>query len=200
MDFILATGNPGKAREVLAFFGSGHTVRTLADIGYFEEIVEDGQTFEDNATIKAKEVHNWYKGSYDYILADDSGLIVDAMDGGPGVQTATWMGTDIGYEEKTSKMLELLADVPMDKRTARFVSVIVAINPAGKLQTVKGILEGAISSSKAGLEGFGYDPIFYVPELGKNLAELELAEKNKISHRAKAMKLICDKLGVKFNG
>ena len=194
MKFILATTNQGKAKEILAFLGSKHEVKTLTDIGFSDEIIEDGKTFEANALIKAKAIHSWLKADYDYILADDSGLEVDALNGEPGVDTANWMGTDTPYEYKTSKMLELLEGNPL--RTARFVSVVAAISSKGKVHTVRGTLEGEISHKKAGQGGFGYDPIFYVSKLKKKLAELEVSEKNKISHRAKAMKLICKELGV----
>lgn len=212
MKFILATTNQGKAKEILAFFGFQHEVKTLTDIGFSNKIVEDGKTFEENALIKARAIHNWLKTdkksasptlsvanliNYDYILADDSGLEVDALNGEPGVNTADWMGTDTPYEYKTSKMLELLKDEPL--RSARFVSVIVAISQSGEVHTVRSTLEGSISLEKAGQGGFGYDPIFFVPQLGKNLAELEVKEKNKISHRAKSLKLICEKMGVKLN-
>ena len=196
MKFILATTNQGKAKEILAFLGRGYEVKTLTDIGFSDEIIEDGLTFEDNALIKAKAIHNWLKADYDYILADDSGLEVDALGGEPGVNTANWMG-DTSYEYKTSKMLELLENEPL--RAARFVSVIVAISSNGEVHTVRGTLEGSISHKKAGQGGFGYDPIFYVPELDKNLAELEVHEKNQISHRATAMKLICKELGVNLH-
>ena len=194
MNFILATTNQGKAKEILAFLGFGHKVKTLTDIGFTDEIIEDGKTFEENALIKAKVIHNWLKLDYDYILADDSGLEVDALEGEPGVNTANWMGANTSYEYKTSKMLELLENEP--QRTARFVSVIVAISHSGKTHIVRSTLEGQISHEKAGQGGFGYDPIFFIPELGKNLAELDVHEKNKISHRAKAMKLICKEIGV----
>ena len=197
MQFVLATSNQGKAKEILAFLGSDHKVKTLTDIGFSDEIIEDGKTFEENALIKAKAIHNWLNDDYDYILADDSGLEVDALGGEPGVNTAHWMGTNTSYEYKTSKMLKLLEDEPL--RAARFVCIIVAISPDGAVHTARSTLEGSISFEKAGQSGFGYDPIFYVSELRKNLAELDVNEKNKISHRAKAMRLICEELGVNLH-
>lgn len=198
MDFVLATTNQGKAKEINALFGEDHIVRTLADVGFTDEIVEDGETFIDNAIIKTKAVHKWLGGRY-YVLADDSGLIIDALDGRPGVQTAYWLGTEITYAEKNLKTLEMLVDVPDAKRTARFVCVIAYANLNGEIQTFEGTLEGRIAFEVAGANGFGYDPIFYVPEHGCTLAELSAEEKNCISHRSQALRQMASAIGAKLS-
>ena len=195
MDFILASSNQGKVKEILDLFGEAHRVQTLKDIGYTDEIIEDGKTFEENALIKAKAIYNWVPGGR-VIIADDSGLEIDALDGKPGVYSARWLGADTPYDIKNLQVLEMLDAVPEDKRGARFVSAIACILPDGEVKTARGTLEGRIASEARGHGGFGYDPIFYVPELGKNLAELSREEKNRISHRAKALTRIRDLLEV----
>ena len=128
------------------------------------------------------------------VLADDSGLEIDYLDGKPGVQSARFMGHDTPYSIKNKKILEMLEGVPEEKRTARFVSVIAAAFPDGRTVTARGTIEGIIGYEIKGENGFGYDPIFYIPELGKYSAELSLEEKNKISHRGKALRLMKQKL------
>ena len=128
------------------------------------------------------------------VLADDSGLEIDYLGGDPGVHSARFMGYDTPYEEKNAKILQMLEGVPEEKRTARFVSVIAAAFPDGRTVTVRGTVEGIIGYEQKGTNGFGYDPIFYIPELGKYSAELSLEEKNKISHRGKALRLMKEKL------
>lgn len=196
MDFILATGNSGKAQEIQALFGAGHTVRTMKELGFTGEIVEDGQTFEENATKKAQAIYDWISVDYDYILADDSGIEIDALDGNPGVDTAKWFGEDLPYEQKVKLALEVLANVPDIERTARFICVIACLSRDGQLITSRGVLEGRLAHEAAGLSGFGYDPIFIVPQLGQALAELDRNEKNRISHRAQAIKKMGKMLGV----
>ena len=195
MDFILATTNQGKVNEILNLLGKGHTVKTLADIDFKEEIIEDGSTFEENAMIKAKAVWSRMSPSaYDYIITDDSGLMIDSLDGKPGVHSARWLGVDTLYDVKNRQVLELLKDIPQEKRTARFVCVIACADASGRIITAKGTLEGRISFESAGDNGFGYDPIFFVPDKNRTLAQLSKAEKNLISHRASALKALCSML------
>lgn len=188
MDFILATTNRGKAIEVLELLGVQHTVRTLADVGFCEEIAEYGVTFAENAAIKAKAVREVVTSGFDYILADDSGLVIDALDGKPGVYSARWLGTDTPYDVKNQMVIEMLKDVPEVKRTARFVCAMACINIENQMLSAEGVLEGRIATEPAGNNGFGYDPIFYLPGKGCTLAQLGLEEKNCISHRSLAFR------------
>jgi len=200
MNFILATTNQGKAREVNSLFGKSYLVKTLADIGFNDEIVEDGATFAENAVIKANTIHNHLSRTHLnenlYVLADDSGLVIDALNGEPGVHSARWLGVDTPYNIKNNKVIEMLADVPEQKRTARFVCAIACAHPDGQIQTVEGVLEGRIAFKAAGDNGFGYDPIFFVPNQNCTLAQLNTEEKNRISHRAQALQQLCCLLGV----
>jgi len=196
LNFILATTNAGKANEIEAMFGAGHTVRTLSDVGYTDEIIEDGETFAENAMLKARAIERFLpSGSYDYILADDSGIMIDALGGKPGVHTKDWLGTDVPFQEKCLQALEILADVPHDERTARFVCAIACVG-GGKVYEAEGFLEGHIGREPKGRGGFGYDPIFIVPSENRALAELSRDEKNKISHRSKAIRKIAELVGV----
>ena len=214
MNFILATTNQGKAVEIKALFGADCTIQTLTDIGFTDEIIESGKTFKENAIIKAKAIHGWInqkgvKGTgplagpgaepHGLILADDSGLIIDALDGKPGVYSARWLGVETPYDVKNRKTLEILINIPEEKRTARFVSVVACAWPDGRIETVEGILEGLIAFKPAGEDGFGYDPIFFVPEEGRTLAQLSREEKNRISHRGQALRKMARLLGVNLN-
>ena len=194
MDFIVATTNSGKAKEFLSLLGDGHTVRTLADIGFTDEIVEYGKTFAENAAIKALAVHKTVNISYDYIIADDSGLVIDALSGKPGVYSARWLGADTPYLRKNEIIIDMLKDIPADKRTARFICAMAAIDRIGQTEEAECSLEGFIADKPAGTGGFGYDPIFYLSEKNCTLAELSLEEKNRISHRYLAIKSLYKKL------
>ncbi len=193
MEIIFATKNKGKAKEISEMLkGTEFTVLTMEEVGIDIDVCEDGSTFEENATKKAVEIMRLCKKP---VIADDSGLVVDALDGKPGIHSARFMGADTPYTEKNKKMLELLADVKQENRTARFVSVVVAALPTGEILTTRGTLEGFIATAQSGTNGFGYDPIFYVPEYNCTLAELDLKEKNKISHRGKAFEQMRTELG-----
>jgi XTP/dITP diphosphohydrolase len=159
----------------------------MKEAGIDVDIVEDGKTFEENATIKATAIS---KLAGCLVLADDSGLEVDAMDKAPGIYSARWEGEDTPYSIKNQKIIDNLKDVPEEKRTARFVCAIAAAFPDGRVVTRRGTIEGLIAHKPAGENGFGYDPIFYVPEFKKTTAELSPEEKNKVSHRGKALELI----------
>lgn len=189
---IFATGNEGKMKEIRSILGdTGMEILSMKEAGIDLDIEENGTTFEENAIIKAKAIHEKTGG---VVLADDSGLEIDYLDKAPGVYSARYMGEDTPYEVKNSKILELLEGVPKEKRTARFVCVIAAVLPDGKVITKRGTVEGIIGYSIEGENGFGYDPIFYLPEYNCTTAQLSMEEKNKLSHRGKALRMIKEEL------
>lgn len=189
---IFATGNEGKMKEIRMILGDlNYEILSLKEAGIQADIVEDGTTFEENAIIKARAIS---ERSGCLVLADDSGLEVDYMDRMPGIFSARWMGEDTSYDVKNRAILEKLAGVPEDQRTARFVCAIAAAFPDGRVVTKRAAIEGIIGYEIKGENGFGYDPIFYVPEYGKTTAELSPEEKNAISHRGKALRLMREEL------
>lgn len=189
---IFATGNENKVKEIrIILEDCGYEILSLKDAGIDIEIEENGSTFEENAIIKASEISH-ITGCL--VLADDSGLEVDYLDKEPGIYSARYEGVDTPYSIKNQKILDRLSGVANDKRSARFVCAIAAAFPDGRVITKIGTIEGRISYAPAGENGFGYDPIFYVPELKKTTAELTPAEKNEISHRGKALRLIKEEL------
>ena len=194
MDFVLATTNQGKVMELQALLGINHNVRTMADVGFTDEIFEYGETFEENALIKVNAVCG--RVSADYILADDSGIEIDALGGKPGVQSARWLGVNTPYTEKNRQVLEMLVNVTEENRTARFVSIIACAGPNRQILTAKGLLEGRIAFEPMGAAGFGYDPIFFIESQNRTLAQLNREEKNLISHRAMALRNIFNMLGI----
>ena len=182
---IFATGNEGKMKEVrMIMEGSGYQVVSLKEEGLSPNIVEDGTTFEENAVIKARAVMEL---TGQIAMADDSGLEVDYLDKAPGIYSARFMGEDTPYDIKNQYIIDKLSGVPEEKRTARFVCAIACAFPDGRVLTTRGTIEGIIGYEIAGSNGFGYDPIFYVPEYGKTTAELTPEQKNQVSHRAKAL-------------
>ena len=182
---VLATGNPHKAQEIQeSLKGMGIQILTLKDFPDAPEVEEDGETCQDNAIKKAKAIAG-HTGHW--ALADDTGLEVAALDGRPGVYAARYAGEDATYEDNCKKMLQELQGIPADQRGAKFITVIALVDPKGNTQVVEGMLEGTITTSFRGTQGFGYDPVFYVPAKGKTLAEMSLQEKNQISHRALAL-------------
>lgn len=189
---ILATGNENKVREIRQIMeGCGIEIISMKEAGVFEDITEDGTTFEENAVIKAKTIAA--KAGM-LTLADDSGLEIDFLDKAPGIYSARFMGENTPYSEKNSAILDKLSGVPDEKRTARFVCAVAAVWPDGKYETVRATLEGIIAHKAAGENGFGYDPIFFLPEKGCTSAELSPEEKNAISHRGKAFRMMREKL------
>lgn len=189
---IFATGNEGKMKEVREILKDLDVqVLSMKEAGIQVDIVEDGTTFEENAIIKAKAV---CRASGEIALADDSGLVIDYLNGEPGVYSARYMGEDTSYHIKNANLIERLQGVPDEQRTARFVCVIAAAFPDGTVKTVCGAMEGRIGYEETGENGFGYDPIFYLPEYGCTSAQLSMEEKNKISHRGKALRAIKDEL------
>lgn len=185
---VFATSNEGKMREIREILKSlGAEILSIKEAGVHVDIVEDGDTFEANAVIKAKAV--WEKTG-GIVLADDSGLEIDWLNGEPGVYSARYMGENTSYDIKNWNLIHRLDGVPEEKRTARFACVIAAVLPDGKIVTTRGTMEGRIAYEPAGEGGFGYDPILMLPEYGKTSAEITMEEKNEISHRGKALRAI----------
>ena len=183
---IFATGNEGKMKEIREILGRpGLTILSQKEAGIVSDAEENGTTFEANALIKARAVAAQTDA---LVLADDSGLEIDYLNGEPGVYSARYMGEDTPYTIKNQKILDLLAGVPEDKRTARFVCVIAAVLPDGREFTTKGTIEGIIGYESRGEGGFGYDPVFFVPELRKTFGQLTAEEKASVSHRGKALR------------
>jgi XTP/dITP diphosphohydrolase len=181
---LLATTNPHKVDEYRAILSDlPFTFLSLNDIQLDMDVEETGTTFRENAELKARA---YAQASGLLSLADDSGLEIDALDGAPGVYSARFAGVDATYEERFDILLTRLRDVPMERRTARFRCVISLAEPSGYLRSVDGTIEGVIADAPRGKNGFGYDPIFLVPALGKTTAELTAEQKNKISHRGRA--------------
>ena len=182
---IFATTNQGKVKEVKMILEDlGVEVLSLKDLDINVDIVEDGTTFEENALIKARAIA---KLSNEIVLADDSGLEVDYLNKAPGIMSARYMGEDTSYDIKNQAIIDQLADAKGKERSARFVCAIACAMPDGETFTTRGIIEGEIGYKIEGTEGFGYDPIFYVPEFGCTTAQLTPEQKNKVSHRGKAL-------------
>lgn len=183
---VFATGNKGKLKEVeMILRDLGRQVVSMKEAGAETEIAEDGTTFAENALIKARAVHAICGG---LVLADDSGLEIDYLNKEPGVYSARYLGEDTPYEIKNGIILQRLQGVAKEERSARFVCVIGAVLPDGRELTASASVEGSVAFSAAGEGGFGYDPIFFVDEFGKTMAELTAEEKNRISHRGKALR------------
>ena len=185
MKIVFATKNKGKVNEVVKIFNTDKIeLVTMEQAGIDIDVVEDGTTFEENAEKKAVEI---MKDSGEAAIADDSGLEIDFLDKQPGIHSARFLGHDTPYSIKNAKILDMLKDVPEEKRTARFVCAVCLALPDGRIIRSKGTLEGRIGNKITGENGFGYDPIFFIPEKNCYSAELSTEEKNKISHRGKAM-------------
>ena len=190
---VFATGNENKMKEIRMILADlGMEIVSMREAGVDEEIVEDGMSFEENAEIKARAVSRVLVN--DIVLADDSGLEIDYLDKAPGIYSARFAGEDTSYDIKNNHIIDLLAGVPDDQRTARFVCVIACAFPDGRTITVRGVIEGRIGYEQKGENGFGYDPIFYVPEFGCTTAELSSEDKNKVSHRGKALTAMYEEL------
>lgn len=188
---VFATGNEGKMREVrLILQDLGFPVLSMKEAGVSLDIEENGTTFAENAMIKARAV--WEKTG-GIVLADDSGLVVDYLGGEPEL-FARYLGEDTSYEIKNQAIIDRLADAKEEERTARFVSAIAAVLPDGSELVTEGTVEGLIAHEPAGNGGFGYDPIFYLPEYGVTSAEIPIEKKNEISHRGKALEAMKIKL------
>ena len=188
MKIILATQNQGKVRELRELLvDEDIEVLSLLDIPDWEEVEENGVTFAENAALKAREA---VRRTGLIALADDSGLEVDALDGAPGVYSARYAGEPKDDERNIDKLLHLLEMIPENKRTARFRCALVMATPFGEEYLTEGAVEGRILTQRRGSDGFGYDPVFYLPEFARTMAELTLTEKNTLSHRAQAFRKV----------
>ena len=186
---VFATGNAGKIKEIrMIMEDTGLEVVSMKDAGIK---ADNGKTYEENALIKARAVAAFTK---DIVMADDSGLEIDALNKEPGIYSARYLGEDTPYSIKNANLIQRLEGVPEEKRTARFVCAIAAVLPDGRELTTRATIEGRIGYEEKGTNGFGYDPIFYVPEFGKTTAELTEEEKNQVSHRGKALELMKEEL------
>lgn len=196
---IFATGNQGKMREIRAILGEmAAGITSMKEAGIDLEIEENGTTFAENAVIKAQAVAEALRAGGDarecVVMADDSGLEIDCLNGEPGVYSARYLGEETPFDEKSRDLLARMADVQEEDRSTRFVCAIAAIFPDGETVTSEGIVEGRIGHELRGDNGFGYDPIFYLPEWERTAAELTDEEKNRISHRSKALELMKEEL------
>ncbi|HSA59967.1 MAG TPA: XTP/dITP diphosphatase [bacterium] len=191
-DLLVATTNQGKFVEISAFFkGLPFRLQSLRDLSGAPSVMEDGETFLENARKKAHALARW---SGRRTLADDSGIVVEVLGGRPGVHSARYAGETATDEDNRRKLLAELEGVPEGKRGAAFVCVLVLAHPDGRELVAEGRVEGRITTVPRGSGGFGYDPLFFVPSLGKTTAELGLQEKNGISHRGRALRLLKDRL------
>ena len=194
---IFATGNENKMKEIRMILDDlGLEILSMKEAGVDAEIVEDGMSFEENAEIKARAVSRVLTN--DIVLADDSGLEIDYLDKAPGIYSARFAGEDTSYDVKNRIFLDRLEGVPDEERTARFVCAVAAVFPDGTASTVRETIEGRIAHEIAGENGFGYDPIFYVPEYGCTTAEMSPEQKNRLSHRGKALRAMKKILEEKF--
>ena len=186
---IVATGNAGKMKEFKEVLGDlDADIVSMKEAGIEEDVEENGTTFEENALIKARAIAK--KANDAIVLADDSGLEIDYLNKEPGIYSARYLGHDTSYDYKNKVILEKLKDVPKEQRSARFVCALAAVFPDGKEVVKRATIEGEIGYEIAGENGFGYDPIFFLPEYGKTTAELAPEDKNKISHRGRALEMI----------
>jgi len=193
---IFATGNKGKIKEIeMILADAGYEIRTMKEAGIAINIVEDGKTYEENALIKVRAVATQPQAQGCIVMADDSGLEIDALNKEPGVYSARYMGEDTPYSIKNAELIHRLEGVPDEKRTARFACAIAAKLPDGSEIVTKSTIEGRIGYEEKGSNGFGYDPIFFYPPYGKHTAELTEEQKNEVSHRGKALRLMKEELG-----
>lgn len=189
---VFATGNAGKVKEIrMIMADTGMEVVSMREAGISVDIDESGRSYEENALIKARAVAAY---TDDIVMADDSGLEVDALGREPGIYSARYLGEDTPYSIKNADIIRRLEGVADDDRTARFVCAIAAVLPDGRELTTRATIEGRIGYEEKGENGFGYDPIFYVPMFGKTTAELTEEEKNQVSHRGKALELMKEEL------
>ena len=185
---IFATGNHNKMKEIREILADMDVeVVSMKEAGIHADIVEDGNTFEENAEIKAKTI---FEMTGEITLADDSGLEIDYLNKEPGIYSARYAGTDTSYDIKNSLLLSRMKGVPDKQRTARFVCAVAAVFPNGDKEVVRGTMEGRIGYEIAGANGFGYDPIFFLPEYGCTSAELAPEKKNELSHRGEALRMM----------
>lgn len=194
---IFATGNEGKMREIREILSDlPYEILSMKEAGLVSDPEENGETFEENALIKARALHEALGDQVvdTIVMADDSGLEIDALPDELGVKSARFMGHDTDYVIKNKRILELMEGVAEEKRSARFVAAIAAVFPDGREVTKRGVMEGRIGYEISGNGGFGYDPIFFLPEFNKTSADITAEEKNAISHRGKALRMMKEEL------
>ncbi len=192
---VFATGNVDKMREIRSILGDVDAeILSMKEAEILADIAEDGASFEENAMIKAKAVAGLLHRTDAIVLADDSGLEIDYLNGEPGIYSARYLGEHTSYEVKNAELLKRLLGVPEEKRTARFVCAAAAVLPSGETFVKRGTIEGYIGEKPAGAHGFGYDPIFYLKESRCSTAELTEEQKNAISHRGKALRAVKEEL------
>lgn len=195
---IVATGNEHKMQELRQMLdGLEVELISMKEAGITADIVENGTTFEENAKIKAKTIS---KLTGEIVIADDSGLEIDYLGGEPGIYSARYMGEDTSYEVKNQNLIDRVKDAVGEERSARFVCAMVAVLPDGKVLTTRGTIEGVIAKEPVGENGFGYDPIVFVPEYGMTTAQMSSEQKNAISHRGKAMRALKEALKKELEG
>ena len=193
MKIIFATGNQNKMKEIRMILQDlGMEILSMKEAGISVDIEENGVTFEENALIKASAIAEIpeVKTMNAIVLADDSGLEIDYLNKEPGIRSARYAGTDTSYLIKNNLLLSRMKGVPDEERTARFVCAIAAVFPNGEKEVVRGTMEGRVAYEIAGVNGFGYDPIFYLPEFGCTSAELSPEKKNELSHRGKGLRMM----------
>lgn len=192
MKIIFATGNEGKMREIRAILADVEAkILSMKEAGLCLDIEEDGESFAENALIKARAVADALAAEGRFrdciVLADDSGLEIDCLNKEPGIHSARYLGEETSFDVKSRDLLRRMEQVPEEERSARFVCAIAAVFAGGETVTTRGTIEGRIGYDLKGDNGFGYDPIFYLPEYGRTAAELTDDEKNQISHRSRAL-------------
>ena len=196
---VFATGNENKMKEIRMILEDlGMEILSMKEAGVDVDIVEDGASFEENAEIKARAVARVLTN--DIVLADDSGLEIDYLDKAPGIYSARYAGEDTSYDIKNNILLDRMEGVPDEERTARFVCAVAAVFPNGTVDVVRETIEGRVAYEPAGDNGFGYDPIFYVPEYGCTTAQMSPEQKNELSHRGKALRSMRAILKEKLDG
>jgi XTP/dITP diphosphohydrolase len=196
---VFATGNENKMKEIRMILEDlGMEILSMKEAGVDVDIVEDGASFEENAEIKARAVARVLTN--DIVLADDSGLEIDYLDKAPGIYSARFAGEDTSYDIKNNILLDRMEGVPDEERTARFVCAVAAVFPNGTVDVVRETIEGRVAYEPAGDNGFGYDPIFYVPEYGCTTAQMSPEQKNELSHRGKALRSMRAILKEKLDG
>ena len=197
---IVATSNNNKVKEIKDVLGSSFEIMTMGEAGIDVDIIEDGTTFEENALIKVRAINPYVKDiNHTILLADDSGLCVDALDGEPGIFSARYAGLNVTYLDNNKKLLNAMRNVPLSERDAEFICSIALIFPDNEEWTCRGVVHGKIATELTGHDGFGYDPLFIENKSGLTYAQMSLEEKNEISHRAIAIKKACQKIRSKIN-
>ena len=198
MKIVFATGNENKVREIREIFSDLNAeIVTMSQEGIHIDIEENGDSFRENALIKARAVSKYVKDAI--VMADDSGLVIDALGGEPGIYSARYLGHDTSYHEKNMNLIGRLEGVPDQERSARFVCAVAAVLPDKTELVAQETMEGRIGYEEKGSNGFGYDPIFFLPEEGRYSAELLPEEKNAISHRGKALRKMREMLHESFD-